>query len=58
VSIALLAVAGVVVIATLGVISMVGKPRQPYTGLDAVAITIMNTAVIVLMVLAAVKLGV
>jgi hypothetical protein len=56
--ITLLLFAGVIVLATLVVIGTTGKPRKPLSPSDAVAITLLNAAVTVILVLAALRLGV
>ena len=56
--ITLLVFAGVIVLATLGIIANIGKPRKPLTPGDGIAILLLNTAVTVIMVLAALRLGV
>lgn len=58
IAVTLLVIAGVVVLATLGVIGNTGKPRQPLSSAEAAVITLVNAAVTVIIVLAALKIGV
>lgn len=54
----LLVFAGVLVITSLTVISTVGKPRKPLTPPEVEVIVLINAAVIVVLVLAALRIGV
>jgi hypothetical protein len=57
-AITLLVFAGVVVLCTLTVIGNTGKPRKPLTPPEVSWIVLINAAVIVVLVLSALKIGV
>lgn len=55
-SIALLAIAGLVVAGTFFSIARIGKPRKTITSQDAIVTTAINAAIAVILVLAALQL--
>lgn len=54
---ALYAIAGLLVLNTLTMVARIGKPRPPITPRDAVTIVIIDAAIIVIIVLAALQLS-
>lgn len=57
-AVALLVLAGLLVLCTLTVISTTGRPRKPLTPPEVELIVLVNAGIIVILVLAALRIGV